>query len=189
MTDLTHYMKTRRSSLSLTLEAPGPDEPQLRTILEIATRVPDHGKLAPWRFELWPMEVRQAMHDRLQEFLQKSTDMPDLEKKIQATAKLLHAPCVLAVISTATAHPKIPLWEQHLSTGAACMNTLIAANSLGFEAQWLTAWYIYLERTRDILGLAQGEQIAGIIHLGTSTVPKSERPRPDIDTLFSIRES
>ncbi len=188
MTDLTEYMKTRRSSLSLTLEAPGPDDAQLRTIIEIASRVPDHGKLAPWRFELWPMDVRQKVHDQLQELLASLTDLPDREKKSQGTQKLLHAPCVLMAISTAAEHPKIPLWEQHLSAGAACMNTLIAANSLGFEAQWLTAWYVYDDRARDILGLKQGEQIAGIIHIGSSSVAKSERPRPDIDSLFSIRE-
>ena len=189
MTDLTNYMKTRRSSLSLTLEEPGPDADQLRTILEIATRVPDHGKLAPWRFELWPMPVRQKLHDALQDFLQATPDIPDQEKKRQGTQKLLHAPCVLVVISTAGEHPKIPVWEQHLSTGAVCMNTLIAANSLGFEAQWLTAWYPYEERARHILGLQSGEKIAGIIHIGSSSVPKSERPRPEIDAHFSIRES
>lgn len=189
MSDLTDYMKKRRSSLSLTLEAPGPDETQLRTIVEIASRVPDHGKLAPWRFELWPLTVREKVHQELQDLLAGLTDLPDREKKSQGTQKLLHAPCVLMVISTAQEHPKIPLWEQHLSAGAACMNTLIAANSLGFEAQWLTAWYVYDARARGILGLQRDEQIAGIIHIGSSTIAKSERPRPEIDSLFSIRES
>ena len=151
--------------------------------------VPDHGKLAPWRFELWPIGVRQKVHDQLQERLYAATDIDDVEKKAQGTAKLLHAPCVLVAISTAAEHPKIPIWEQHLSTGAACMNTLIAANSLGFEAQWLTAWYIYRNDCRDILGLAPDEQIAGIIHIGTNKAPKTDRPRPDIDSLYSIRES
>ena len=189
MLELTQYMKTRRSSLSLTLDAPGPDEAQLRSILEIASRVPDHGKLAPWRFELWPMAVREKVHNDLQHLLTSLTDLPDREKKSQATQKLLHAPCVLMVISTAQEHPKIPLWEQQLSAGAACMNTLIAANSLGFEAQWLTAWYVYDDRARGILRLKDGERIAGIIHIGSSSVAKSERPRPEIDSLFSIRES
>ena len=189
MTDLTQYMKSRRSSLSLTLEEPGPDAAQIQTILEIATRVPDHGKLAPWRFELWPMAVRQDLHDKLQAYLTDHPNIPDREKKIQSTQKILHAPCVLVAISTAQEHPKIPIWEQHLSAGAACMNTLIAANSLGFEAQWLTAWYIYEAGARPLLKLNDGEQIAGIIHIGTSSVAKSERPRPEIDTLFSIRES
>ncbi|MEP1208218.1 MAG: nitroreductase [Rhizobiaceae bacterium] len=189
MSDLTEYMKTRRSSLSLTLEEPGPDAAQLRTILEIASRVPDHGKLAPWRFELWTKPVREKVNEQLQDLLASLPDVDDKEKKSQGTQKLLHAPCVLMAISTAGEHPKIPLWEQHLSAGAACMNTLIAANSLGFEAQWLTAWYVYDDRARNILGLQSGERIAGIIHIGTSNIAKSERPRPQIDDLFSIRES
>lgn len=187
MNELANYMKTRRSALSLTLEAPGPDEQQLQTILEIASRVPDHGKLAPWRFELWPMAVREKLNEELQSHLDQRDDLADREKKRQGTEKLLHAPCVLAVISTALEHPKIPLWEQHLSAGAVCMNTLIAANALGFEAQWLTAWYIYEKDTHDILGLNHGEQIAGIIHIGTTNVPKTKRPRPEISNLFTVR--
>lgn len=189
MTDLITFLKARRSSLSLTLEEPGPDADQLRTIVEVSSRVPDHGKLAPWRFELWPVQVRQSMHAKLLQLLAQLPDVDDAAKKAQGTDKLLHAPCVLAVICRAGEHPKIPMWEQHLSTGAACMNTLIAANALGFEAQWLTAWYIYEEAARDILGLENGEQIAGIVHIGSSTVPKTERPRPAIDSIFSIRES
>lgn len=188
MTDLTEYMKKRRSSLSLTLDAPGPDADQLRSIVEIASRVPDHGKLAPWRFELWPMAVRQKMHGELLQLLARLPDIDDPQKKAQAADKILHAPCVMAVISTAGEHPKIPVWEQHLSAGAACMNTLIAANAFGFEAQWLTAWYIYEDQARSILGLNTGEQIAGIVHIGSSSVPKTERPRPEIDSIFSVRE-
>jgi nitroreductase len=188
MSELTRYLKTRRSALSLTLESPGPDEKQLRTILDIATRVPDHGKLAPWRFELWTMPMRQRLHDDLQQYLQDTPDVPDREKLVQSTQKLLHAPCVLVVISTAGEHPKIPEWEQHLSAGAVCMNTLMAANSLGYEAQWLTAWYVYDENVRDLIGLKSEEQIAGIVHIGSSSIPKIDRPRPDVDQLYSVRE-
>jgi len=188
MTELSNFLKTRRSALSLTLESPGPDERQIRTILEIATRVPDHGKLAPWRFELWPMTMRQRLHDELQHYLETLPKSPDREKKNQSTGKLLHAPCVLVVVSTADKHPKIPVWEQHLSTGAVCLNTLMAANSLGFEAQWLTAWYVYEKNVRGLIGLNVGEQIAGSVHIGSSTTPKVDRPRPDIDQLYSIRE-
>ena len=189
MDDLTHYMKTRRSSLSMTLVEPGPDDAQLHTILEIATRVPDHGKLAPWRFVLWTPQARATMHKDLLTLLASKPDIPDAPKKQQGTAKLLHAPCVLAVISTAAEHPKIPLWEQHLSIGAVCMNTIIAANAQGFEAQWLTAWYVYDDDARDILQLQNGERVAGIIHIGSSDIAKNERPRPDIDAHFSTRTS
>ena len=187
MNDLTHYLKTRRSSLSISLEEPGPSDSQVRELVEIASRVPDHGKLAPWRFVLWPADVRKDMHGRLIELLDASDHLDDKPKKAKGTDKLLHAPCVIAVISTATDHPKVPKWEQVLSAGAACMNMLIAANGQGFEAQWLTAWYVYEDNAREILGLSGEENIAGIIHIGSSTTPKAERPRPEIDDVFSVR--
>jgi len=114
--------------------------------------------------------------------------MVDVDKQKKSTDKLLHAPCVISVISTATEHPKIPIWEQELSAGAACMKLLMAANSFDFEAQWLTAWYVYEPAAQDILQLQDNERLAGIIHIGSSSTPKNERPRPDLDKIFSIRE-
>lgn len=187
MNELTQYLKTRRSALSLTLEEPGPNAEQIQTLIEIATRVPDHGKLAPWRFVLWEMPARQNMNRELLELLAQRDDVPDRAKLEQSACKLLHAPCVIAAISTAGDHPKVPEWEQVLSAGAACQNMLIGANSLGFDAQWLTAWYIYEDDAKDILQLADGERIAGIIHIGTSCAAKTERPRPEISSLFSTR--
>jgi len=189
MNELAQYLKTRRSSLSISLEAPGPDEAQLEDILTIASRVPDHGKLAPWRFVLWTMDARKSMHDDLTELLAQKTDMPDAPKKQQGTDKLLHAPCVVAVVSTSSNHPKIPQWEQILSAGAVCQNMIMAANAIGFEAQWLTAWYVYDKDANGILQLADGEAIAGIIHIGSSSVAKSERARPALDDIFSIRNT
>lgn len=188
MEPLKTYMKQRRSALSMTLEDPGPTAGEIEDIVRVGSRVPDHGKLAPWRFVVWPRGVRVAMHRDLVALLDSMEAVEDREKKRAGTDKLLHAPCVIAVVSQATEHPKIPVWEQQLSAGAACMNTLIAANASGFEAQWLTAWYIYEPRAREILQLAEGERIAGLIHIGTSTVPKSERPRPELADILSIRE-
>ncbi|MFD0915560.1 nitroreductase [Pseudahrensia aquimaris] len=170
----------------MTLESPGPDSDQIREMVEIAARVPDHGKLAPWRFVVWSSSLRKAMHASLIELLEAHPDLMDKEKLAKGTDKLLHAPCVIAVISTASEHPKIPVWEQTLSAGASCMNLLHAANALGFEAQWLTAWYIYEDQARDILRLSDSEQIAGIVHIGSSSIPKAERPRPDLDTILSF---
>lgn len=187
MQSLETYMKTRRSAVSVTLEEPGPDRSQLRTMIEIASRVPDHGKLAPWRFVSWEKPAREDMHERLSALLETLQGIEDKPKKQAGTDKILHAPCVVAVISTASDHPKIPVWEQQLSAGAACMNMLIAANSMGYEAQWLTAWYVYEDAARDILQLAEGERIAGIIHIGSTAAPKSERPRPPLDDIFSTR--
>jgi len=187
MTSLQNYLKSRRSSLSLSLESPGPSEDEIQMIVSMASRVPDHGKLAPWRFELWPADERAIMHKGLIALLDEGAE--DAAKMRAGTDKLLHAPCVIAIISTAEEHPKIPIWEQHLSAGAACMKALMAANSLGYEAQWLTAWYVYEDRARDLLGLKSEERIAGIIHIGTSNTPKSERPRPELSDIFTIRNS
>lgn len=186
MTTLQSYLENRRSALSMTLEEPGPSDDQVRTMLTIAARVPDHGKVAPWRFELWRSIFRQVLHDRLSAMI--DTSRPDAGKVQAGTDKLLHAPCMVAVISTAGPHETIPVWEQHLSAGASCMLLLEAANAFGFEAQWLTAWYIYDEEAATLLGLNPGEQVAGFIHIGSSTAAKTDRPRPDIADLFSIRE-
>ncbi|MEM1038639.1 MAG: nitroreductase [Pseudomonadota bacterium] len=185
--DLMTYLKTRRSSLSLTLEAPGPSREQIEEIVTVASRVPDHGKLAPWRFEAWSTKRREALHAALSQHLHINQDRMDGEdtgKLQQQTDKLLHGPTLLVCVSTAKDHPKIPLWEQHLSAGAACMNTLMAANALGFEAQWLTAWYVYDETTAPVLGLGDGERIAGLIHIGSTNGAKSERPRPPLETIL-----
>ncbi len=189
MTELAEYLKTRRSSLSMTLEAPGPDVAQLNDMLIIASRVPDHGKLAPWRFVLWTPQARKTMHEDLTKLLADKPDMPDPAKKQQGTDKILHAPCVVAVISKATNHPKVPQWEQILSAGAVCQNMLMAANAHGFEAQWLTAWYVYDKDANEILQLEKGEAVAGIIHIGSSSTVKNERPRPELGDIFSIRDS
>ena len=173
----------------MNLVEPGPDPEQLRSIIEIACRVPDHGKLAPWRFVHWTMDARTKMHADLMGLLESLDNIPDKPKKEQGTAKLLHGPCVIAVISKAAPHPKVPEWEQILSAGASCTNILMAANALGFEAQWLTAWYVYEDAARGILGLEDGERIAGIIHIGSSNIPKNERPRPEIDAVYSERRT
>lgn len=180
-------LATRRSALSITLEEPGPNEEQIRQLVGVASRVPDHGKLAPWRFEVWDMAYRRAKHAQLQSLLDGHDEVPDREKKRQGTDKLLHGPCLIVAISRAAEHPKIPIWEQTLSAGASCMKLLIAANAMGFEAQWLTAWYIYEEAARPLLELGDSECVAGLIHIGSSSVAKTERPRPELDDILQFK--
>lgn len=186
MNKLYDYMTNRRSALSVTLDEPGPSRSQIADMVRIASRVPDHGKLAPWRFVVWSPDLRSRMRDDLLGLLDSMEDVDDVAKKRAATEKILHAPCLIAVVSRAAEHPKIPLWEQQLSAGAACMNLLIAANAMDFEAQWLTAWYVYEAEARDILRLQQGERIAGLIHVGSSNTPKVERPRPEADEILTF---
>ena len=188
MQTLLEYLSTRRSSLSLTLEDPGPTEDEIRDIVTLAARVPDHGKLAPWRFEHWSPEYRQHLFARLSTVLDDQEPLQPGDKRRGATEKLLHGPVLIAVISTAGEHPKIPEWEQILSAGASCMSLLMAANAMGYEAQWLTAWYCYENEGVEALDLKDGERIAGLIHIGSSSTAKSERPRPSLDDILSRRE-
>lgn len=180
-------LKTRRSTPPLALSAPGPDASQLESLLTIASRVPDHGKLAPWRFIVLQGEGRERAAKIVRDVFvadkpEATESQVDLEYR-----RLLHAPLVICVVSRATPHPKIPEWEQILSAGAVCQNLLVASAAMGFGAMWLTNWFAFNRRVLSALGLAEGEKVAGFIHVGTKGAPQEDRPRPalaDIVTHF-----
>lgn len=169
----------RRSSSAGTLAAPGPDRPTLLALLQLATHVPDHGKLSPWRFVVLEGEDKRAFVARL-EMLASNQD--NATKARAALAKIANPPLTVAVISRPI-EGKIPLWEQQLSAGAVCMNLLMAAHAAGFGANWITDWYAYAGEARELLGLGNGEQIAGYIHIGTQTEVPKERPRAALADL------
>lgn len=177
-TETLALLTRRRSTPAIGLAEPGPDASQVEHLLGIASRVPDHGKLAPWRFILFEGEARTSFGMILGKvWAVKNPDAtPDQTRCEQQ--RFERAPLVIAVISTVTEHHKIPLWEQELSAGAACQNLLIAASAMGFGAQWLTEWYAYDCDVKDALGLRSGERIAGYIYIGTSAGEVMERPRP-----------
>ena len=158
---------------------PGPDPAQIAEILEIAVRVPDHGKLAPWRFVLFEggqrAEIGKAFAERWKAL------HPDHGEESLAFQRGLfqRAPVVIAVVSTAAPHTKIPEWEQLLSSAAVCYNMVLAATALGFDAQWQTDWVAYDAQAREAMGLKAPERIAGFVYIGTTTMPLEERPRPD----------
>ena len=184
--DLAQYLRTRRTIPAAQLGEPGPDPETLRQMLTIAARVPDHGKLAPWRFIVFERESR----DRVIEGLTRIAGLADDEKERRYRADkakgLADAPLIVGVVSTAVPdHPKIPLWEQQLSAGAVCLNLLHAAKALGFGAQWLTGWFAYDEAGKGWLGLRQGERFAGLVHIGTPNVGPTERDRPSLDAIVS----
>ena len=178
-------LRTRKSASAKTMGDPGPTADQLSAILACAVRVPDHGKLAPWRFILWEGSSRarfgQTLRARWKEL------HPDHGEQALdfAQGMLLRAPSVLAVVSTAAEHPKIPVWEQQLSAGAVCMNILLAATALGLGCQWNTDWIAYDGVIAAAMGLKDGERVAGIIYLGASTAPLEDRPRPDPAMLLT----
>jgi len=180
-------LKTRRSLKPIELGGPGPSPADLDTLLTIASRVPDHGKLTPWRFIVFEGESRLKAGEAIAAaFLAKYPDSKpehvDLERR-----RLARAPLVIAVVSRAAPHVKIPEWEQVLSSGAAAMSLVIAAHALGFGATWITEWYAYDRSVLDALGLAQHEKIAGFVHIGRPIQAPEDRPRPalaDIVTRF-----
>ena len=170
-------LATRRSGKPRDMVAPGPDADQLATILEIATRTPDHGKLAPWRFVIVTHDQRDAfaalLHDA---YLADKPDAGRLEREaVEAFAR--QAPALVVALSIPRRDSHIPLWEQELSCGAACMNLLTAAHALGFVGSWLTGWATYSDRVRDAFGGADA-RIAGFFFIGTPARPLEERPRP-----------
>ncbi|AXS41090.1 nitroreductase [Breoghania sp. L-A4] len=183
MPDALDLLLTRRSIPAVNLGDPGPDAEQLRRLLTIGARVPDHGKLAPWRFIVFQGDARTEAGEALCALrLAREPDL-DAAQQEQERTRLSRAPLVIGVVSTASQHAKIPVWEQELSAGAVCMNLATAAHALGFVSQWLTEWYAHDAEAAALLGLRDGERFAGFIHIGTPKEPPFERPRPDIDAL------
>jgi nitroreductase len=178
-------LETRRSGKPRDMIAPGPDEAALARILRAAMRVPDHGKLAPWRFVIIPNEARDAFATLLTEaYLAEKPEAGRLE--LESMAQFAHqAPTLVAILSKPVSHRKIPAWEQELSAGAACMNLLTATHALGFVGSWLTGWPAYSSAVRDALG-ATDERVAGFIFIGSPGRPLEERPRPDPADIVSI---
>ncbi|KKW92460.1 nitroreductase family protein [Sphingobium chungbukense] len=178
-------LQTRRSGKPRDLVAPGPDAGQLRAILDVALRTPDHGKLAPWRFVIVPSERRDALADLLESAYR--TEKPDAGRlEIEAMRQFAHqAPALIVALSAPVAGSKIPVWEQELSAGAAIMNLLHATHALGFAGGWLTGWPAYNEDVRA--AFARGdERIAGFVFIGTPGKAQEERPRPEYDNVVSI---
>lgn len=177
-TDTIDLLATRRSSRILDLVAPGPSPAELDTLLTIAARVPDHGKLAPWRFIVFEGEGRARAGEKLAEVLA-ANDPGVSEKRLDdERGRFLRAPLVIGVVSRAAPHVKIPEYEQLLSAAACCQNILVAAAALGYGATWLTEWVTYDAAARAALGLDSFERFAGLIYIGTATQKLEDRPRP-----------
>jgi nitroreductase len=190
MPDALELLKTRRSLKPVELAAPGPTAAEIDTLLTIASRVPDHGKLTPWRFIVFEGEARTAAGEAIATAF--CAKYPDSKPEhIESERKrLARAPLVIAVVSRAAPHVKIPEWEQVLSAGAAAMSLVLAAHALGFGANWITEWYAYDRNALTALGVKENEKIAGFIHIGTPVQPPEDRPRPalaDITTRFNNR--
>jgi nitroreductase len=177
-------LETRRSGRPRDLVAPGPDADQLRRILAIAIRSPDHGKLHPWRFVHIPQSRRDAFAALLDAAYRIDRPAPG-RLEIEANERFARqAPELIVALSSPTEGHKIPLWEQQLSCGAACMNLVLAAHAMGFAAGWVTGWAAYSPVVLAAFG-APPERIAGFLFLGTPGAPLEERLRPDYDEVVS----
>ena len=185
MTDALDLLKTRRSVKPMELGGPGPTPAELDTLLTIAARVPDHGKLVPWRFIVFDGDARLAAGEAIAKAFRVKYPDAAPEQVEYERKRLARAPFVVAVVSRAAPHVKIPEWEQVLSAGAAAMSLVFAAHALGFAANWITEWYAYDRAVLDALGLAPHEKIAGFIHVGRHAAPAEDRPRPPLSEIVT----
>ena len=178
--DILALLRRRRSVNPAALKGPGPSRSELETLLSIASRVPDHGKLAPWRFVVLEGAARERW-GRLALDL-KLAERPELDAvaRDQELNRFSQAPVVVAVVSRAKEHVKIPQWEQVLSAGAACMNLVVAANAMGFATSWFTDWCAYDRRFAAAVGLEAFERFAGFIHIGRPAATPEDRARPEL---------
>jgi nitroreductase len=182
---LLAFLKSRKSASAKAMKGPGPDAYQLHDMLEIAVRVPDHGKLNPWRFIMFVEDERAKVGDKFaQRYAALHPDYPADAVNFQKQL-FMRAPVVVAVVSAAAEHVKIPVWEQQLSSAAVCFNLVLAAQAYGFDAQWQTDWVAYDDGAKSIMGLKPGENIAGLVYIGTSAAPLEDRPRPDVNRLVT----
>ncbi|HET7268693.1 MAG TPA: nitroreductase [Oleiagrimonas sp.] len=185
MNDPLHLLAERRSAPSRQLGEPGPDAATLERLLSEAVRVPDHGKLTPWRLLVLHGEAKLELGRQLAAMaLTKHPDMPEA-KQNKERHRYTHAPLVIAVISRRDPASRIPEQEQLLSAGCVAYNLLLAAQGLGFGAQWLTGWAAYDRDAADVLGLADDEHVIGFVHIGTPRVDIPERVRPALADVVS----
>ena len=173
------FLALRRSASAGALSAPGPSAGELNDLLRLAARVPDHGKLAPWRFVILEGQAKSAFEQRV-EALAADAAEPD---KARAALFKLKAPPLAVVVISRFIPGKIPEWEQRLSAGAVAMTLVNAAQAMGYGANWITDWYAFDPRVDHLLGLGAGEQVAGYVYLGAVTEAPLERVRPEVGAI------
>ncbi len=188
MNDLINFLKTRRSTTAKTMIAGHLNESDLADILACGIRVPDHGALNPWSLTVIREKARSRIGKKIlvPEYILKNPDATPEELDFEKN-RFLRASAVIAVLFKPVSHPKIPLWEMELSTGAVCSNILVAAQSLGYAAQWLTEWYSYNNKMiKEIGGNPKTDKIAGFIYVGDKEKEPVERRRPKTENVINF---
>jgi nitroreductase len=179
------FLKSRKSASAKAMAGPGPSAAQIDEILQVAVRVPDHGKLNPWRFVLFEGDARGDVGFLFAKRWAELHPEHGQDSLNFQQGLFMRAPLVIAVVSTAAVHVKIPVWEQQMSAAAVCYNIVLAAQALGFDAQWQSDWVAYDGGAKDVMGISPAENVAGVIYIGTSTVALEDRPRPDVSELVT----
>ncbi|MCV3241337.1 nitroreductase [Mesorhizobium sp. ZC-5] len=182
---IVDFLLTRSSAPIPELKEPAPSNAEIETLIRIASRVPDHGRLEPWRFILYRGQAREKIGEELAKLAEKREGPLPEGRVSQEKARFSRAPLVIGVVHVPRENPKIPQWEMLLSGAAAAMNLVIAANAMGYSTNWITNWYSDTGEGRRILGLAPEERVVGFVHIGTFSGEKFERPRPDVSKLYA----
>lgn len=167
------------------LKEPGPDDRQIATLMQLATRVPDHGRLTPWRFILYRGDIRHVIGEKLAAIAEAREGPLSDARREQERTRFSRAPLVIGVVCTPKPSPKIPEWEMFLSAGAAAMTLVIAANAMGFHTNWISNWYSEVPEALEMLGVGPNERIVGFVHMGTFRGEIVPRPRPDPAAHYS----
>ena len=184
-TSVVEFLRARKSAPIAELKEPAPSEDQIAQMLAIASRAPDHGMLSPWRFIIYRGDARTRVGEMLAARAEEREGPLTDARRQQELTRFSRAPLVIGVISRPVDHPKIPQWEMLLSGGAAAMNLLLAANAMGYGANWITNWYSDDAEGRRVLGLAPEERVIGFVHIGTYNGVPFDRLRPELAAVVS----
>jgi len=182
--DMIELLLSRRSLVARKLIDPGPNEEELEVILRCATRVPDHGKLAPWRIHVVRGDARKELGEIWGDIFKR--DNPEATpEQIQIEYDRPNRAPLLLIVTTKIQESRIPKWEQILSGAAVCQNILIAASALGYHSQWLSEWPNYNEEVKKSFGLQGEDEFLGFIYIGTASELPSERSRPTVKEVVT----
>jgi nitroreductase len=177
--DTLALLARRRSCKLMQLTEPAPSGAEIDALIQLAGRVPDHGKLGPWRFVVIDGEARARAGAALADVI-KNDDGVDDARLAFVRGTFTRAPACVMVVSAPQPSKKVPEWEQQLSAGAACFSLLLAAHALGYAGCWLTEWHAFDARAAAALGVGEAERVAGFVYLGTAREPAAERVRADV---------
>lgn len=185
MPDALDLLTTRRSLKPFDMIGPGPSSSELETILTIGSRVPDHGKMTPWRFIVFEGDARGKAGDIFAKAFRLKNVTATADQIAKEQNRFMDAPLIVAVVSRTGVNPKVPAWEQELSAGASCMNVVHAAHALGYVANWLTGWIAFDRDVLGALGVKPEEKLAGFIHIGKAARAAEDRVRPALSEIVT----